>query len=154
MWNLRSPDRAILSRQKTQALRFSSRRSRENSALRIQSVSCGPPATTRSTSRSHCAAVNGPMRGILGRTPTVRQRHASTNERSKYPVTPPAESSRSVPRRSARPAGPSKSRVPRYLFGQFVLSPRRRLLLRNGEEVPLIPRYFDLLVFLVEHRSE
>src|SRR5215210_2547180 len=28
------------------------------------------------------------------------------------------------------------------------------MLLRNGQEQPLIPRYFDLLVFLVEHRGE
>jgi len=44
--------------------------------------------------------------------------------------------------------------VPRYHFNEFVLSPRRRLLLRGGSEQPLIPRYFDLLVFLVEHRHE
>lgn len=44
--------------------------------------------------------------------------------------------------------------MPRYQFDEFVLSPRRRLLLRGGTEQPLIPRYFDLLVFLVEHRHE
>jgi DNA-binding winged helix-turn-helix (wHTH) protein len=44
--------------------------------------------------------------------------------------------------------------VPRYTFGEFVLSPRRRVLLRDGREQPLIPRYFDLLVFLVERRHE
>jgi DNA-binding winged helix-turn-helix (wHTH) protein len=44
--------------------------------------------------------------------------------------------------------------VPRYRFGEFVLSPRRRLLVRDGREQPLIPRYFDLLVFLVERRHE
>src|SRR5207248_3017696 len=44
--------------------------------------------------------------------------------------------------------------VPRYRFGDFILSPRRRLLVREGREQPLIPRYFDLLVFLVEHRHE
>lgn len=44
--------------------------------------------------------------------------------------------------------------MPRYRFGPFVLSPRRRVLLRDGREVPLIPRYFDLLVFLVERRRE
>jgi len=43
---------------------------------------------------------------------------------------------------------------PLYLFSDFVLSPKRRLLLRNGEEVPLIPRYFDLLVLLVERRGQ
>jgi len=44
--------------------------------------------------------------------------------------------------------------VPRYSFDQFVLSPRRRLLLRGGSEQPLIPRYFDLLVFLIDRRHE
>jgi DNA-binding winged helix-turn-helix (wHTH) protein len=42
----------------------------------------------------------------------------------------------------------------RYRFGDFVLSPRRRALVRGGAEQPLIPRYFDLLVFLVAHRHE
>jgi DNA-binding winged helix-turn-helix (wHTH) protein len=44
--------------------------------------------------------------------------------------------------------------VPRYRFSEFILSPRRRMLIRNGCEQPLIPRYFDLLVFLIERRSE
>jgi DNA-binding winged helix-turn-helix (wHTH) protein len=44
--------------------------------------------------------------------------------------------------------------VPRYRFSEFTLSPRRRLLLKNGQEQPLIPRYFDLLVYLIEHRGE
>lgn len=44
--------------------------------------------------------------------------------------------------------------MPRYSFDEFVLSPRRRLLLKAGKEQPLIPRYFDLLVFLVERRHE
>jgi DNA-binding winged helix-turn-helix (wHTH) protein len=44
--------------------------------------------------------------------------------------------------------------VPRYRFSEFVLSPRRRTLIRHGREQPLIPRYFDLLVFLVERRHE
>ena len=42
----------------------------------------------------------------------------------------------------------------RYRFSEFVLSPRRRVLVRDGRELPLIPRYFDLLVFLVAHRHE
>ena len=42
----------------------------------------------------------------------------------------------------------------RYRFSDFTLSPRRRLLLREGREVPLIPRYFDLLVLLIERRHE
>jgi DNA-binding winged helix-turn-helix (wHTH) protein len=49
---------------------------------------------------------------------------------------------------------PSPSRRPRYLFGDFVLSPSRRVLFHRGREVPLIPRYFDLLVLLVERRGE
>jgi len=44
--------------------------------------------------------------------------------------------------------------VGRYSFAEFVVSPRRRLLLRGDREIPLIPRYFDLLVFLIEHRHE
>ena len=44
--------------------------------------------------------------------------------------------------------------VPRYRFSDFILSPRRRILIRHGLEQPLIPRYFDLLVFLVERRHE
>jgi DNA-binding winged helix-turn-helix (wHTH) protein len=44
--------------------------------------------------------------------------------------------------------------VAQYRFSEFVLSPRRRVLMREGREQPLIPRYFDLLVFLVEHRHE
>ena len=42
----------------------------------------------------------------------------------------------------------------RYRFSDFTLSRRRRLLLREGREVPLIPRYFDLLVLLLERRHE
>jgi DNA-binding winged helix-turn-helix (wHTH) protein len=44
--------------------------------------------------------------------------------------------------------------VPRYRFSDFVLSPRRRMLVQGGRERPLIPRYFDLLVFLIERRHE
>jgi len=43
---------------------------------------------------------------------------------------------------------------PRYRFGEFVVSPGRRLLLRGGSEVPVIPRYFDVLVLLIERRHE
>ena len=42
----------------------------------------------------------------------------------------------------------------RYRFDTFALSPRQRLLLRDGCPVPLIPKYFDLLVLLVRHRNE
>lgn len=42
---------------------------------------------------------------------------------------------------------------PRYRFAEFSLSPARRALFRGGREVPLIPRYLDLLLLLVERRS-
>lgn len=42
----------------------------------------------------------------------------------------------------------------RYRFNEFTLSPQRRLLVREGREVPLIPRYFNLLVLLIERRHE
>ena len=42
----------------------------------------------------------------------------------------------------------------RYRFHEFTLSPQRRLLVRGGQEVPLIPRYFDLLLLLIERRRE
>jgi DNA-binding winged helix-turn-helix (wHTH) protein len=42
--------------------------------------------------------------------------------------------------------------LPRYEFGPFIISPARRVLVRQGVEIPLIPRYFDLLVLLVRER--
>jgi DNA-binding winged helix-turn-helix (wHTH) protein len=42
----------------------------------------------------------------------------------------------------------------RYHFAGFTLSPRGRVLTRAGREVALIPRYFDLLVLLVERRQD
>jgi DNA-binding winged helix-turn-helix (wHTH) protein len=42
----------------------------------------------------------------------------------------------------------------RYRFGEFTLSRRRRLLLRGGVPVPLIPKYFDLLRLLIERRED
>ena len=44
--------------------------------------------------------------------------------------------------------------TPRYRFAEFTVSPSRRLLIRAGREVPLIPRYFDLLVLLLERRHQ
>src|SRR5688572_2805930 len=56
---------------------------------------------------------------------------------------------------AGRPATASdRKQGPRYRFNEFILSPRRRMLLRNGREQPIIPRYFDLLVFLIERRGE
>jgi DNA-binding winged helix-turn-helix (wHTH) protein len=45
------------------------------------------------------------------------------------------------------------SRAVRYRFGRFLLDPARRQLLADAAEVRLIPRYFDLLVLLVECRD-
>jgi DNA-binding winged helix-turn-helix (wHTH) protein len=42
----------------------------------------------------------------------------------------------------------------RFRFADFVLSPRQRLLLRQGTPVPLIPKYFDLLHLLVRRRLD
>jgi len=44
--------------------------------------------------------------------------------------------------------------VPRYRFSDFVVSPQRRVLFCGGRERPLIPRYFDLLLFLLERRHQ
>ena len=38
-----------------------------------------------------------------------------------------------------------------YAFDDFRLEPSEHLLLRNGQAVPLPPRAFDLLVFLVRN---
>lgn len=42
----------------------------------------------------------------------------------------------------------------RFRFSEFMLSPRQRLLSRNGRAVPLIPKYFDLLLLLVRRRRD
>jgi DNA-binding winged helix-turn-helix (wHTH) protein len=42
----------------------------------------------------------------------------------------------------------------RFRFAEFVLSPRQRLLLRDGAPVALIPKYFDLLHLLVRRRLD
>jgi DNA-binding winged helix-turn-helix (wHTH) protein len=42
----------------------------------------------------------------------------------------------------------------RYRFGPFLVSTARRQLLEGLRPVPLIPRYFDLLVLLIERRHE
>lgn len=43
---------------------------------------------------------------------------------------------------------------PRYRFADFVVSPSQRRVLRAGVEIALIPRYFDLLLLLLERRDE
>lgn len=42
----------------------------------------------------------------------------------------------------------------RFRFADFVVSPRQRLLLGRGQVVPLIPKYFDLLLLLIRHRPD
>src|SRR5688500_12144950 len=53
-----------------------------------------------------------------------------------------------------RPARLDLRLVPRYRFSDFTLSTRQRLLVRDGQQLPLIPRYLDLLIFLVERRRD
>jgi DNA-binding winged helix-turn-helix (wHTH) protein len=65
----------------------------------------------------------------------------------------------SVPSAPSGQASPTTDLSPRgapvrFRFGPFALSPSRRTLHRGDEEVPLIPRYFDLLLLLVERRHE
>jgi DNA-binding winged helix-turn-helix (wHTH) protein len=48
---------------------------------------------------------------------------------------------------------PPTPRRPRFRFAEFTLSPACRSLRRGGREVPLIPRYLDLLLLLVERRA-
>jgi TolB-like protein/DNA-binding winged helix-turn-helix (wHTH) protein/Flp pilus assembly protein TadD len=40
-----------------------------------------------------------------------------------------------------------------YEFGDFRLDPQKRLLWRNGAQVPLTPRVFETLLYLVEHHD-
>ncbi len=53
-----------------------------------------------------------------------------------------------------RPSMRSSAITPRYRFSGHTLSPARRTLVREGRELPLIPRCFDLLVLLIERRNE
>src|SRR3954465_10180284 len=43
---------------------------------------------------------------------------------------------------------------PSYQFGPFVLNVNKRLLLRNGDQVPLAPKVLDTLLALIEHRRD
>ncbi len=40
----------------------------------------------------------------------------------------------------------------RFRFGRFILSPARRALQEDGRHITVIPRYFDLLLLLVDQR--
>ncbi len=48
----------------------------------------------------------------------------------------------------------SVDRPARYCFAGFTLSPGHRMLVRDGREVPIIPRYLDLLLLLVRKRHQ
>ena len=48
---------------------------------------------------------------------------------------------------------PGPEEKPTYEFGRFRLDPAERLLLRDGQVVPLTPKAFDLLVYLVERHG-
>ena len=41
-----------------------------------------------------------------------------------------------------------------YEFGPFRIDAEKRVLLREGEAVPLVPKAFDMLLALVRHRGE
>ena len=43
---------------------------------------------------------------------------------------------------------------PIYEFGAFRLDPDEQLLLRSGQPVPLTPKAFDLLVYLVQRQGK
>jgi Tol biopolymer transport system component/DNA-binding winged helix-turn-helix (wHTH) protein len=43
---------------------------------------------------------------------------------------------------------------PSYAFGPFVLDASKRLLLREGDPVPLAPKVLDTLLALIEHRGD
>jgi DNA-binding winged helix-turn-helix (wHTH) protein/Tol biopolymer transport system component len=43
--------------------------------------------------------------------------------------------------------------MPRYLFGPFSLDPETRVLLRNGEPIPMAGKNLDMLVVLVQNRG-
>ena len=40
-----------------------------------------------------------------------------------------------------------------YKFAEFTLHPAKRILLRNGEEIPLVSRDFEILYLLIEERQ-
>ncbi len=41
----------------------------------------------------------------------------------------------------------------RFVFGEYELEPESRTLKQRGERVPVEPKVFDLLVYLIEHRE-
>ena len=41
----------------------------------------------------------------------------------------------------------------RFAFGEYELEPESRTLQQRGERLPVEPKVFDLLVYLIEHRE-
>ncbi|MFL6468326.1 MAG: winged helix-turn-helix domain-containing protein, partial [Pyrinomonadaceae bacterium] len=48
---------------------------------------------------------------------------------------------------------PSPNGEKRYEFGDFCLIPSEGLLLRNGDSIPMVPKVFETLFFLIERRG-
>ena len=40
-----------------------------------------------------------------------------------------------------------------FVFGEYELEPESRTLQRRGKRIPVEPKVFDLLVYLIEHRE-
>ena len=51
-------------------------------------------------------------------------------------------------------AAPERSRRSPILFGPFAFDPQRRLLSREGQEIPLPPRVLAVLDLLIERAGE
>src|SRR4028118_2370230 len=49
---------------------------------------------------------------------------------------------------------PASAEKRHYQFDQFRVDPIRRLLLRDGEVVPVTPKMFSILLVLLERRGE
>ena len=56
-------------------------------------------------------------------------------------------------RRASPPAPENKGRPERWQFGDVVVDPARRMVLRKGEEVSLTPKEFDLLLVLLRRQG-
>ncbi len=52
------------------------------------------------------------------------------------------------------PASPDETVKELYEFGPFRVDPEKELLLRAGEQVPLTPKTFQILLVLVRHSKE
>ena len=76
-----------------------------------------------------------------------RRRRALTGTRTQD-LKPPGPERRAVHNTAYVPS------LPAYRFAGFLVSRRRRQLLRQGEMLPLIPKSFDLLVLLIERRPD